>query len=708
MNKKILPIMLIILLLLSTFIVLNNNNVNASSVNGNSLYGLDSNQGYYAYTNSKTAYCTDNKTLIYDGNGILVYTFLQSDDRLGYGSTPILQQLSSIVNFNESTIMIATTFNVKDVSGNYQTNLDVFLLNLDTFDNQTIVNNQQVNGAGMGIYYNLHLKIIYLNGAYYIISELQKLMSANPQNFYFAIIEVYPSYSIKNRTDSGQTTNQYVYGSSAVYVASSTLTNVIYLLSQTNTTGLELWSINLGTGTCTRLISKITITQNNLINTITNYIFLISHDYNSVTIGNYTLAIAKTEYNSTFNGLSIMTMIFDDIGYNSTQGTTITINGMFSPLRIFGAISSSMTYLDTWNLYAVDSTYKYRYLPMSFSNNGSIVSVTPDTNFGIAPIMVNGGADAGFSYVDIETFSLVSSNIGGFQDLNNNDTNQLIFMVDYTNGIVDVQKNIFTIQGLGLYMLIQDSGDGNTFTLSELQNNGYVTYVIYSRQGLFDKFPFAQPVYYFECKILNNGVYGQYDGYYNVYVSDVKLTPYTYSELQSVQSGAVSDNGQIINGTFEYVYRTGTPTGEPDYYYQLIVIMGSYEVSENVFQTITSYVFIVAHKYGEPEIPTGLPDDYTPVPSTDDGADDDTDDENIGTNVIIPVEYWIIILIYMIFSILLGLIAGKEGLVVGLIIATIICLIASLIPLWVIIPVILALIVLILKETGVLSSNEGT
>src|SRR5690606_34194361 len=126
----------------------------------------------------------------------------------------------------------------------------------------------------------------------------------------------------------------------------------------------------------------------------------------------------------------------------------------------------------------------------------------------------------------------------------------------------------------------------------------------------------------------------------------------------------------------------------------------------DIYQSVTSYIFLVVSGNGEPLIPTGLPSDYDEFVTTPTATPTPTG-TGTGTTVYIPVEYWVVILIYLIFTILLALLAGKEGLFIGLLLATIICLITSLIPLWTIVIVIIGLIVLLLAKSGVLTSSGG-
>jgi hypothetical protein len=698
LKNKIFSLLIVSILCISLFlIIIPQQKVKATDgeiITNLSFKGWESNQGNYAYINNTVAYATDYAVLIYDSNANLKYIFYPTNSSTSYTYTI----RTSIINFNDTSIIIASTYS----NAGTVIRLNVWFYNLISGISQQIITAQSIDAGVNGVPNNSVLKIINLENVYYIINSLKF-----PINYDSLVCaSIYPTFSAKVTPYSSTTNDFYIVGSGVYF--ESEIANTIYYLSKCNTTGLELWQLNLATGTYTYKYSWSTLGIEN-ISSYNYQMYLINTNYNSVLTGNYSINIAWTMYNSTFSAIAFATVRFDGISYYSIVSTSIQCTSMNAPLRIIGVSVGTTSFVNTYKLYCVDKNYDFRFIGVTF--DGSAISEQDGyANYGISPLQDINSREL-FTYVYANKFDMVTANIGGFTDLSQVSTNQIMFLIDYSNNRAYATHELLTVSGTEMFTQLSCSSESIfPFTLQVLnaEGTGYVTYVSYSRTGLFELPPLSQPKYTFNASIVSLGAYQNYSGAFNVYVSGVSLTPYTKADIPTITAQSATYSGLIINGQYEFIHFTGTPNNEPDYYYQLIVFSSQYLISESpdVYQAIETYCFFVAHKNGVTPIPDGLPDDYDVLPEPDDELPTPTD-TNIGVNVIIPVEVWLVILIYMIFSILLGLMAGKEGLVVGLIIATIICLIAQLIPLWVIIPVILALIVLILKETGVLNSSEG-
>lgn len=686
-GKKTLSLAIMIILFLNILLILNlNNNVNASDGEIITSYDFDNfynNQNCWASVGNRSVFCSDNYFYFYNELGELSYVYMPYNV-----SATTTNGANAVIKFDDERVLCVNAY--KDTSTTIMIN--VYMINVFNYS-VTIYTQGMSHGIGTNPSEVDNIVIIKLSD-----SDFRAIISTVNAGDYF--VKLYPSYVA---TGGYTTYNNFLGKGIVVYTG----TNTIYYIVKNNVTHLQLWKIDYTTDqqpVRTLIDTKLSFTVGSL-DTNEFQIVLLNQDYNNLNSGNYTVNFYYTMRNATYNGLGFVTWVFDGTTLHKTIGASLSVStSLKKPTRIISVVGIT----GTFQIFLVDSTNNYRY--MSLTMNGDIIDFPyPQTNYGIIPLNDDDSVPY-FTYAGVDNVLFDTNNLGGISDNNN----QLVFMLDYTELRFYVKKLSLTVSGLNMFTKIESATEYEDFPVSFiftpkiLKSDGtaYAMFIEYSKTGFFDNPPLTQPYYIINASVVFNGNYQTYDGFCNIYVSSISLSPYTFNDVSSLLEDSPNYSFNFENGNFLNAYWTSEPSGLPNYYFQLIVFETNYIISDNplTYQSITTTIFIVAHKNGMNPIPSDLPSDYDELPQTTPTPTSGTGD-GTGTGIIIPVEYWIVILIYILFTVILGLIIGQSGVFIGLVIATIICLICGLIPIWAVIVLILGIILLILDRSGILSKT---
>jgi hypothetical protein len=688
-------------MLMSFFVIFNTvNAVDEQIISPYKINNFYNNENCYAYTTTKSAICSDTAVYVYDNTGTLVYTFYPRN-YTSAGSIFVSNMLTSIVNYNSTCIAVASVL-VDDNATYGAVRISAYFLNLDTFTTTILTENYDTKNQATMNYLPTFTLINYN-------SKIFGIFTAQRTNRLCTIVQLSPSVSVGSTLLAG--TGDYYIMNKGIYIKSS-LADTIYWIGYKTSTTMEIWKINLATTTFTQVGTPISVFNVPDLSINNFQIALLGYSYATVYSGNYTVNLYWTMKNTTFSAGALLSLTFDDTSVKLSVSTSIQSSYVSSPLRMIAKSPDVTSILaGTFNIYCIDNNKIFRFF--SVTMNGTYIDFAEGyRNYGVDALPDNDGYEV-FTYVGVENSLFTTSNIGGFSDLSNGNSNQLLFVIDFTSKQFYCKNEMITVSGSGLFTEVKSGTNdvyGNpviwTFTPVLLENDGtgYYIFIDYTRNGLLDNPPLAQPYYTLNCSAVFNGVYENFDGYCSIYVTAISSTPYTEADIITLINGETTNNFDFTNGNYLFSLNTNTPPDNPDYYYQLIVLVTSYKVSSSpdVYQTIITHIFVIAHKDTITVLPDGLPDDYTPIPDQG-GVIPTATPTGSSTNVVIPTQYWVVILIYLIFTIGLTLYAGIAGLFIGLMLATIICLITGLIPLWTIVVVVLGLIAVIVlynKDSG--------
>lgn len=700
-KQKTLTVISILFLLISIFTFLNNtNNVKAT-------YGTEQTVNYIngfspdnsvVNLNRLTIYVFDNDVFFYnDTNGNLEHSIINlTDVNIPYN----YKFRSAIIELNNTSIILAQTYTRKSDA---HPHCKAYIINTEDYSNSTLFNDELINGAyttySSGAERQEAIKLKECNGNYYVLMSYK----GNPQTYIYGA-KIYPTTDTFTVTGETLGTNALI-STDAIGIQDVNNNFVYYFLSQISVSYQQLVKIDFQLKTYD-IIS--TIGLSTVITDLEEgYLYEINHAYGLYNSGNYSLMYATSLKNATFNGICLRTYIFDGLGfdaYTDEQFGLMDFTSARVPIRIIA--STNNYYIGQYKIVAIDGENNYRYVTINVGNNGFGYS-NAINSFSIVPIYQTIREDEyeGWTYLSYPDFYFTSStNIGGYQHKNSN----LMLMVDYENKKINVQTGDILIDGSSYYLNISKSP--YTYDNFNVYNSTYDNCFIISADYNLDWLG-ESPHYQILGRMYSGNERITTDnGYYVAFLSDVSEIPYTLDDVLDVVSGSIyASDDSLADGNF-FIDFSASEYSE-DYYYQLMVISGTYELTvdtELVFFSGTAVCFMVFHDSSVTDLPSiELPSEYTidysgttptptPIPS-----EYDIGDVEFNSN------FYLVFIVYIIICITLSLIAGRDGLVIGLVLSTILCLIGGLIPIWGLVVIILALIFLILDKSGSLSRFIG-
>jgi hypothetical protein len=521
------------------------------------------------------------------------------------------------------------------------------------------------------------------------------------------IYRIYPTqelignYYEKFTSDS----SHFILAYGSISIVDRLSSDSIYIISRINVTSYWLWHIDLSAFTLTK-IGSFNDGAGAISSVNTFYTFKINEAYGIFNAGNYSLAFVSSFNNASLNAVEINTVFFDGSSFLGVAQTLVDFTGSRTPIRIISKINQVESWVGSYSLIAVDGNRNYRNLDIYLGTNG--IGLSPcRVNYGIEPIygtlytsgwgnflgLFSWGTHGveGWTYINYPQFYFSASNsIGGYQDVINSN---IMFMIDYQNGKVNVQTTKVSVEGLATHLYI--SPFINTFNIyNGSYVNSFVATISFTKNWLG-----VSPTYFFDDSVyIGTTRLTSTVGYWSVYLSVPSNTPYTHEDVDDLllQVPTVSGSlGALSNGHFDWSLGTGQPNA--NYYYQLAVVTASYQTNVNgtdTYLSTMSYVLIIGYRNGVSPIPTGLPNDYD-IP-IDDNTGTIPTPEPTSTSVpsILPSwlnipDYYVAVAIYAIciigfiytfYSLHIG--SGAISLIVGLAVATIICNILNILGIW--------------------------